>query len=158
MLGLATGTSKPYLFGYSRFFASIPWTIQFYSFPSTIDPATQPEAVLKGTPVATLFHANRIDYLSGGVIEDGVPADRFALVAEGTVDLPRGDYTLEVISDDGVRVWVDGTVVLNEWEPHESKVDRVEITGGRRRLKLEYYELAGWAEIRFQIQPRRTRK
>jgi len=63
-----------------------------------------------------------------------------------------------VISDDGARVWVDDKVVLNEWEPHESKVDRVDITGGRRRLKLEYYELAGWAEIRLQIQPRRTRK
>ena len=156
--GVVTLAGKPYLFSYSRFFAAIPWKVQFYSYPDTVDPAKQPEAVLKGTRVGTLFEANRIDYLSGGVIEEGVPRDRFAFVAEGTVDLPPGDYTIEMISDDGARVWVDDKVVLNEWEPHESKVDRVDITGGRRRLKLEYYELAGWAEIRLQIQPRRTRK
>jgi nitrous oxidase accessory protein NosD len=159
--GEVTPAGKPYQFGYSHFFAPIDWTIRFFSYPDTLDPAKDPDAltpVMKGRPITTLFDSKRIDYLSGGVIEDGVPRDRFAFVAEGTVDLPRGDYTIEVISDDGARVWVDDKVVLNEWEPHESKVDRVEITGGRRRLKLEYHELAGWAEIRFQIQPRRTRK
>jgi nitrous oxidase accessory protein NosD len=156
--GAVTPAGKPYSFGYSRFFAPVPWTIQFYSYPDTVDPAKQPDAILKGTRLATSFDGKRIDYLSGGAVEDGVPSDRFAFVAEGTVDLPRGDYTIEVISDDGVRLWVDDNVVLNEWEPHESKVDRVDITGGRKRLKLEYYEVAGWAEIRFQLQPRRSRK
>ena len=67
--------------------------------------------------------ANRLDYISGRAVEDGVPRDRFALVAEGTTTLPPGDYTLQVISDDGVRVWMDGAMILDEWAPHESKVE-----------------------------------
>ena len=31
----------------------------------------------------------------------------------------------QVISDDGVRVWMDGAMILDEWAPHESKVSRV---------------------------------
>ena len=159
--GIVTPAGKPHLFSYSHFFAPVDWTINFFSYSETVDPATQPKAlssVLNAKPIATVFDSKRIDYLSGGVIEDGIPRDRFAFVAEGTVDLPRGDYTIDVISDDGARVWVDNSLVIDAWEPHESRVDRAQISGGKKRLKLEYYETAGWAEIRVQIQPRRSRK
>jgi hypothetical protein len=53
---------------------------------------------------------------------------------------------------------VDGTLVLDAWAPHESRVDEVIISGGRHRLKVEYYEAGGWSEMRFDIQPRRARK
>jgi nitrous oxidase accessory protein NosD len=159
--GVVTRAGQPYEFSYSHFFAPVNWTVNYFSYPATMEPAKQPEAlasVFRARPIATLFDGTRIDYLSGGVIEDGVPADHFAVVAEGSVDLPRGNYTIEVISDDGARVWVDDALAIDAWEPHESKVDRADITGGRKRLKLEYYELSGWAEIRVQIQPRRSRK
>jgi hypothetical protein len=60
---------------------------------------------------------------------------------------------LQVISDDGVRVWMDDAVIIDEWTPHESKVSRVEIGGGaERRFKVEYYDVTGFAELRFDIQ------
>jgi hypothetical protein len=159
--GAVTPAGQPYRFSYSRFFAPIPWTLRFYPYPETADPLKQPQAftrALQGVPVVPPLRTDRIDYLSGGVIEEGVPADRFALVAEGTASLPPGDYTLQVISDDGVRVWVDGRLVLDAWEPHESRVDAVDLRGGRRRLKVEYYDAGGWAEMRFDILPRRVTK
>ena len=158
--GVVTPAGKPYLFGYSRFFAPANWTITFFDYPESVEPAKAPGAfatALARKPVKVV-KADRIDYLSGGVVEEGVPRDRFAFVAEGTVDLPRGNYTLQVISDDGARVWMDGKLVLDAWEPHESKVDEVTISGGRHSLKVEYYEAAGWAEMRLDIQPRRMKK
>ena len=158
--GEVTPAGQPYIFTYSRFFAPVDWTVHFFEYPETADPVKASAAfakILAGKPINSV-KTDRIDYLSGGVIEDGVPRDRFAFVAEGTVDLPPGDYTIEVISDDGARVWMDGKLILDAWEPHESRVDRVDITGGRRKLKVEYYESAGWAEIRVDIQPRRIRK
>ena len=158
--GVVTAAGRPYTFSYSRFFAPVNWTLRFFEYAESADPVKAPAAfadVLRGKPLRTL-KADRIDYLSGGVLEDGVPRDRFAIVAEGSVDLPTGDYTLQVISDDGARVWVDGKLVLDAWAPHESRVDRAALTGGRRALKLEYYEGGGWSEISFDIQPRRMRK
>jgi PA14 domain len=96
--------------------------------------------------------ANRLDVISGRAIDDAVPRDRFALVAEGTTTLPQGNYTLQV-SDDGVRVWMDGAMILDEWAPHQSKVNRVSIRGGgERRFKVEYCDVTGFAELRFDIQ------
>lgn len=158
--GSVTSAGRPYTFSYAHFFAPADWTIDYFEYPETADPvkgAAAFEKALSGRPSKTV-KSDRIDFLSGGVLEEGVARDRFAFVANGTVDLPPGDYTIEVISDDGARVWVDGKLALDAWEPHESRVDRVDISGGRRKLKVEYYESAGWAEIRVDIQPRRIRK
>jgi nitrous oxidase accessory protein NosD len=158
--GSVTAAGSPYVFRYSRFVAPVAWTIRFFEYAEGSDPVRHPRefaAVVSGTPLKTVT-ADRLDYLSGRNIEDGVPRDRFAFVAEGIVDLPRGEYTLQVISDDGARVWVDGKVVLDAWSPHESRVDRADVRGGRHRVKVEYYEVDGWSEMRFDIQPRRARQ
>ena len=158
--GAVTAAGQPYAFRYARFFAPVSWTLSFFAYPEAADPTKAPgafAAALRGKPLRTL-KADRIDYLSGGALEEGLPRDRFAIVAEGTVDLPKGDYTLQVISDDGARVWVDGRLALDAWAPHESRVDQLTLAGGRRRLKVEYHEIGGWSEMRFDIEPRRMRK
>ena len=109
---------------------------------------------LEGAPLNAIT-LDRIDFLSGRAWDEGLPADRFAFVADAVVQLPRGDYTLLVIADDGARVWVDGKLVIDAWSPHESRVDTAAIAGGTRRLTVEYYEAGGWAELRLDIQPRR---
>ena len=152
--GARTPAGKPYTFGYSRFFVPIDWTVKFFRYDDSSDPVHAPAAfarVLGAQPIKTAA-ATRLDYLSGRAIEDGVPTDRVALVAEGTATLPRGDYILQVISDDAVRVWMDEMLIVDEWTPHESKVNRVAIAGGRRHFKVQYYDVRGFAELRFDIQ------
>jgi nitrous oxidase accessory protein NosD len=158
--GERTPAGKPYTFTYSRFFAPIDWTINFFEYTDDSDPVKQPDAFatfLSRPPLKTV-KSDRLDYMSGRAVEEGVPRDRFAFSAGGVVTLPAGDYTLQVISDDGVRVWADGKVILDAWEPHESRVDRVDLRGGTRKLRVDYYEAGGWAEMRLDILPRRTRK
>jgi len=89
--------------------------------------------------------------MSGGAIAEGLPRDRVALVAEAEVVLPAGNYTVRTISDDGIRVWMDEERIIDRWTPHESAIDTAQITGGRRRFKVEYYEVGGFAELRFEI-------
>jgi hypothetical protein len=154
--GARTAAGAPYTFRYSRFFVPIDWRVKLFEYTDATDPVKQPEAfarLLAGTPLKEVAR-DRLDYVSGRSIEEGIPRDRFALVAEGTADLPAGGYTMQLISDDGAKVWVDGEVVIDTWTPHESKVDRAPLAGGRRRFKIEYYEVGGFAELRFDIQRR----
>ena len=57
---------------------------------------------------------------------------RFVRLVKAAERIAGGDYTIQVISDDGARVWVDGRLVLDAWEPHESKVDEISSAGNRR--------------------------
>jgi hypothetical protein len=151
--GRAVAAGAPYAFGYQRFFVPAPWQIRYFTFEETSRPDRSPDAfarLLAGTPVTTETR-DRLDYMSGGAIAEGLPRDRVALVAEAQIDLPPGSYTLRTISDDGVRVWMDEERIVDRWTPHESAIDTVPITGGRRRFKVEYYEIGGFAELRFEI-------
>jgi nitrous oxidase accessory protein NosD len=154
--GVKTPADEPSTFSYSKFFVPIDWNIKVFEYADATDPVKQPDAFLKlvsGAPLKTLTH-DRLDYVTGGSLEPGTPRDKVAFVAEGTADLPPGDYTLTVVSDDGAQVWMDGELVLDAWTPHESRVDRARISGGKRRFKVHYYEVGGFAELRFDIQRR----
>lgn len=155
--GIQTGPGAPFRFTYSHFFLPIGWDVRFFEYTETTDPVKAPQAfakLLAGTPLRT-SKVDRLDYLSGRPLEDGLPRDRFAMLAEGIAELPLGEYTVQLIADDGARVWVDGELVIDAWAPHESRVDTARIRGGKRRLRVEYYEIGGFAELRLDIQPRR---
>jgi PA14 domain len=145
--------ATPYSFGYSRFFVPIDWRIRYFGFDEGLRPDANPDAfgrLVAGPPLKT-DRRNGLDYMSGGAMAEGLPRDRVALVAEGEVDLPQGQYTVRTISDDGIRVWMDDERIIDRWTPHESAVDTAQIGGGRRRFKVEYYEIGGFAELRFEI-------
>jgi nitrous oxidase accessory protein NosD len=153
--GARTAAGQPYRFEYRRFVPAIDWDLQWFEYTDATHPVDQPDAfrkLLEGKPVVAR-RAQELHYLTGRSVEEGLPRDRVALRAEGDATLPPGHYTLEVISDDGVRVWMDGTLVLDAWAPHGSREDTVAITGGRRHFRVEYYELGGFAELRFRILP-----
>jgi parallel beta-helix repeat protein len=140
-------------FGYSRFFVPIDWQVRFYDFgsaPETPRKADGFAALTAGVPLKT-ERVDRLDYLSSRAIIAGLPVDHIALVADGEIELPAGGYTLRTISDDGVRVFIDGTHAIDNWIAHESLVDTAPLGAGRHRLRVEYYELTGFAELRVEV-------
>ena len=79
-----------------------------------------------------------------------IPNERWALAATATVELAPGDYTLRTISDEGVRVWVDGNLAIDDWGPHESAVEAAALAPGKHELRVEYYQVDGWTELRVE--------
>lgn len=138
-------------FSYSRFFAPIDWHVRFFDISAAKDPAVPDMAAVSRQAPILDTTADRLDYLSGRAIANGLPNDHIAMTAEGVVDLPKGPFTLRAISDDGVRVWIDGRLAIDRWDVHESVVDEVPIPGGRHELRVEYFERTGWAELRVEI-------
>ena len=147
----AAGARVP--FTYSTFDPPVDWTVMFWR----VEPSTSPLST--ADPFATALTkspwraetAQRLDYLSAGPLAPGVPSDGVVLRAEAVVQLPPGTFELSVTSDDGVRVWIDGKLVIDRWNVHESALDRVPIATGRRRLKVEYFEATGWAELQVRF-------
>lgn len=150
---VAAGT--PYVFSYALFDPPVEWDARWFELPEDVDP-TDADAftrVVDGEPVLT-ERVRHLDYVNGRALRPGLRDDRVALVAEGTVALPASPdaaYELRTISDDGVRVWVDGALVIDNWQGHGSTVDRAVLAGGTHRIRVEYYEAGGWAELRLDF-------
>ena len=80
-----------------------------------------------------------------------LPQSHWSLEATGTVTLPPGTYSLRTISDDAIRVWIDGTLAIDAWTAHESRVDYAPLTAGKHDLRVEYRQVDGWVELRLDV-------
>ena len=59
-------------------------------------------------------------------------------------------YTFTTRSDDGVRLWVDDKQIIDNWtiHPPEDNTGKISLQAGKLyKIKLEYYEYAGGAQI-----------
>jgi PA14 domain len=80
--------------------------------------------------------------------EVGIPADHFSVRWSGQVQ-PRysGAYTFYINSDDGARLTIGSTVVIDHFTDHGAMEDTgtpIELVGGQKYdIKLDYYENGG---------------
>ncbi len=128
-------------FSYARFEPRIDWSVRFTDSSGVASPAPAPRAV------------QRLDFMwyrPPAAYKD-LPQSHWSLEAAGTVMLPPGIYSLRTISDDAVRVWIDGTLAIDAWTAHESRVDYAPLTAGKHDLRVEYRQVDGWVELRLDI-------
>jgi len=80
----------------------------------------------------------------------GVLVDGFAVRWTGKVELAAGAHRFYAAADDGVRVWLDGHLIIDEWHSAQPRIytaDRT-LSEGEHTLVVEYYELYGNASVR----------
>jgi LysM repeat protein len=81
----------------------------------------------------------------------GIGGTNFSVRWNRTRYFDAGRYRFNVITDDGVRVWVDGILIIDEWHdtaPRHYIADR-ELSAGNHTLQIDYYQNQGAARIRF---------
>jgi len=109
---------------------------------------------LSGAPV--LVRSEAIDFNWGtGSPGTGVGTDNFSVRWTGTIDpTVTGVYYFQTVSDDGVRLSVNGTQLINNWTDHGPTTNTsggITLTAGRRyTVTLDYYENGGGSEMRWR--------
>ena len=151
--GEKSAAGAPYRFSSERFTPNTNWAVAFYAWSDSTDPRTKRDAVREITaqqPIARQ-QTSRLDYMWYSPTVKDVPRSKYAIVATSSVTLAPGTYTVRTISDDAVRLWIDGRLAIDDWTPHESVVDTAPIGGGKHELRVEYYQVDGWTELRVDI-------
>ncbi len=104
---------------------------------------------LSGSPtMSRMDDAVRFGWGDGGPGE-GLPTDNFSVRWVRDEWFAGGTYRFEILSDDGVRVWVGDQLVVDEWRDRWATplvVDRY-IPVGTYRVRVEYYDHVGEATI-----------
>jgi hypothetical protein len=106
---------------------------------------------LSGSPVV-VRNDRRIDFDWGrGSPDDRIPSDNFSARWTRNQRFDRGLYRFYARADDGIRVWVDGNRVINEWRENDfSQTFTADVfLDGRVDLRVEYFERSGGARVRF---------
>lgn len=108
---------------------------------------------LSGNPVA-----QRIDPMVDFSWNDKAPVaelgrDNYSIRWSGTLKAPETrEFTFFTSSDDGVRLYIDNKLILENWSDHGTTIDsgKIQLTSGQEyAIKLEYYENGGSEIIQF---------
>jgi hypothetical protein len=105
---------------------------------------------LYGDP-ALVRNDEKVDFdWHDGAPTGGIPADDFSVRWSREVTFRPGFYRFYAWADDGIRVYVDGELEIDEWRL--SKGDEVYTAdlhlSGKHRVVVEYYERGGDARVR----------
>jgi|GEM_PF-1588796 len=89
---------------------------------------------------------------SGSPPASGVTANDFSVRWTGRiVPIYSETYNFHTFTDDGVRLWVNGQLLINDWTSHPEREATGSITlqaGVLADIKMEYYQAAGSASAR----------
>ncbi len=109
-----------------------------------------------GVPVSNIqglnFNWGTGQPVVNGVAVPGIPADNFSARFTSVQNFSGGTYTFTAASDDGIRVYIDGAVVLDQFVGRvlTQNTFSVSLNAGPHTLTVEYFEGIDQAILQFQ--------
>jgi hypothetical protein len=106
-----------------------------------------PNPDLAGPGIARLDPGVFFDFGAPGARPEGIPANDFSAIWTGTITAPvTGAYEIGLRHDDGVRLFIDGDLRIDQWGPSGGDLDVVTeqwTEGEPHFIRIEYYQGAG---------------
>jgi parallel beta-helix repeat protein len=160
LFGEKIPAGKTYRFGYRDSRVPLLWDVRWYAWDSTTHPVSNPGNWQKLTSAAPVQQSSgkQLDYAWwGGLTVNGRKVEKFITSAECGINVEKGVYELSITWDDAVRVYLDGKLIINEWNPSLYKFDespnkRIKIRlDGKHTFRVDHAELGGFATLAFKL-------
>jgi hypothetical protein len=99
---------------------------------------------LTGTPALTR-NDTQIDFVWEGAPAAQVQPDQFSVRWTRSVPLDAGRYRFMVTADDGVRLWVNNQLIVDQWraQPATALSAEIDLPGGSIPIQMDYFENGG---------------
>lgn len=154
-LGEAVPAGKPMLVRFTRSEKPLDWQVRWYAYTDATDPLKNYPAFqqLQQQPPLHTAQVKNLAYVWWNKPAETVPTDRFATFATTEFTIAKGKYKLLLTSDDGVKLYLDGKLVVDRWNVHESLVDEYEVElNGKHTIMIEHFDAAGFANLELHLE------
>jgi parallel beta-helix repeat protein len=143
------------------------WQATFFHWPTNVDPrqdlagyhklAESPAAVSDQLEQLSLKYGMRGPSdigISEKITAAKLRQHHFGMVARTRLPLAKGTWEFTTLSDDGVRVSVDGKPVIDNWKWHGPTRDTGKLTLDADRtveITVEHFQIDGYAVLEFSL-------
>jgi hypothetical protein len=105
---------------------------------------------LDGDPAWTTTSHDVVFDWGWGSPSPSIASDYFSARYTGEFHFSDGKYRFYCTSDDGCRVWLDDTLILDHWniQARTTHVSDVDVPEGNHTIKVEYFENNGTAMVK----------
>ena len=148
---------------------AVKWQATFFKWPADVDPRKDLEGYRKlaDGPTAVSAEVDQLSFkygmrgpsqldISEKVTAAKLGADHFAMIARTKLPLTKGAWELVTLSDDGVRVSVDGKPVIENWAWHGPTRNSGTLKLDEARtveIVVEHFQIDGFAVMEFSLSP-----
>jgi hypothetical protein len=82
-----------------------------------------------------------------GSPDPAIPPDNFSVKWEGNFSFLNGSYIFTITVDDGARLFVDGSLIIDAWiaQPPTTYTATQQMVAGTHDVRMEYFEATGGA-------------
>ncbi len=123
-------------------FAVTGWSLEFFK-----------NCNLEGEALSGFAREINFKNLNEFKVPEGIDPKAFSLrLSAGVIPKTSGVYILKTLSDDGVRIRVDGREVINDWSNHQPRLKdaSIELEAGKRyEFVVEYFQGGGGGSLVF---------
>ena len=160
-LGEMVVAGKPFAFSFKKFFQPIDFNVVWYGYDFKMHDPIKTGMIIP--PTARLRpikeeKTNKLDYAWwGGIKNADGDHPQFVTSATGFATFEKGEYELGVTWDDAVRVYLDGKMIIDEWNPSKYTFDEsphktVKLSlEGKHDFTVEHVEIGGFATLSLKI-------
>jgi uncharacterized protein YkwD/chitodextrinase len=106
-----------------------------------------PNVTLSGAPTFVRTDAQiNFDWASN-VPDRSLPRDNFSVLWQGSFTFAQGTYTFSALTSDGMRLYIDGTLVMDHWvnQAATQYTFTQALSAGSHVITVDYYEETGWS-------------
>ena len=118
------------------------WRGQYFNNPN-----------LQAPPIMVRNDASLNFNWGSGSPAPNIPPDYFSISWSRAINFEGGMYRFTASVDDGVRVWLDSNLIIDEWHTASPNpyVKEYNVPAGMHTVRVDYYEGVGLASINFAI-------
>lgn len=159
--GETIAAGKPFTFSFKKFFQPIDFNVIWYAYDFKMHDPIKTGMIIP--PTARLRpvkeeKVNKLDYAWwGGIKGAETTYPQFVTSATGSATFEKGEYELGVTWDDAVRVYIDGKLIIYEWNPSKYTFDEsphktIKLSlEGKHNFTVEHVEVGGFATLSLKI-------
>ncbi len=145
------------------------WQATFFKWPKDVDPRKDLKGYRKLAegPTAVSDQVNQLSFkygmrgpselnISDTITAAKLGSDHFGMVAQARLPLTKGTWAFTTLSDDGVRVNVNGKPVIENWTWHGPAHDTGKLTLEADKtveIVVEHFQIDGFAVLEFSLLP-----
>jgi parallel beta-helix repeat protein len=159
--GIKYKAGSTYRFHYREFAPSFQWQTKWFAFDTTNDPLKHLEQfkkLLAGAPVK-VTQGKILSSVFGQGFGKNIPKEKIATVSTAEINIPDGLYRIGISASEIVKVYIDGKIIIENWNPakivydEDYHCDALIHLNGKHSIRIEQAQYADYGMLNFSIQP-----
>ena len=158
--GVKYKAGTPYIFHYREFIVPTQWQMKWFAFDDTNEPLKHGagfKKLIAGTPVKTTTGKVLADVF-GKNFGKNIAKQKIATVSTTEINVPAATYRLGISASELVKLYVDGKLVIENWDPTKLKNDEdnhkdaIIKLNGRHTIGVEQAQYGDYGMLNFRLE------